>query len=993
MENVIPPTYKNLTPFKRCVLQNFPFIEEDFDALTNYGLLGKIVEYLNNVISSQNTVQENITALNNAFIELKSQVDNYFDNLDVQEEINAKLDEMAESGEIGNLMGRYIDPKLADFQDQVTEDLASMRQIVESVGSGSPIPVSSTDEMTDHNKTYLLTSDGYWYYYSGTEWTRGGVYQATGLADESVTPVKTTFSKRSANLIDVKNVSINNWIIETNPYRIADGGTNNPSSTIYIPVTGGKTYTFIRKSSNVPRLMIGFTTTTPDIDVSVTGRHETPSGTMSYTVTAPSNATYAIINFARRNAIPAGLTENDLLAEVCVNEGISTDFEYSYIIDVKTDNIADGSVTPDKVSFNKDSRNLFNKNNPDLGTYHFVSGVIASESVLRSITIPCEPNTVYTVLKRQSERFEVGTTNVKPEAGVASLSNTVNNSATKIMITTPANANYLLIYCYNANRDTLSLEQILDSICVTEGDNDTFIPYGKIVRVSTNNYDDNSVTMEKLSDGVKTSILGLNPISSRSKIFGVSFDVANNATKCNRIADAEGLKNDYIVGSNFQLNGGVNDFDNVYPWSDIRRCNVKFVNGVKTVTYEGETGFTLDGTNGEVMVEIPKFYSYRKRIGNIETWAISGEPKAEFSVEPAFIVDGEELDYIYVGCYDAANANNGVYSYSGAAPKTSYSKSNFIADFEAANLNSYDITTFFALQKLMVIEFGDRDVQKYIGGVTYLPYFYRGDPVNLITAVGENTVTIANNDGGGRKAALWVGERVRFITANMSEGSEEYARYITNITINGNSSVITYSGSDLSSVLSVGDGFGGAPQNNGLTDSLTYHTGRTTFASGNAYENYVNPMRYRFIENLYGNVWEQIAGFRVQNLKYFICYDPDYNESVEDENSKYFNISYDAPLQDQLGEGGAGYIVSNGYDNNNHAVALPLVVGTANGGGANKFFADAFYSRQESASKQYEAVVGGGWDHYQMSGVFCLRTWNNVNSAGGLYGNRPIIRQ
>ena len=35
--------FKRLTPFKRCVLQNFPFIEADFDALTNYGLLCKSI--------------------------------------------------------------------------------------------------------------------------------------------------------------------------------------------------------------------------------------------------------------------------------------------------------------------------------------------------------------------------------------------------------------------------------------------------------------------------------------------------------------------------------------------------------------------------------------------------------------------------------------------------------------------------------------------------------------------------------------------------------------------------------------------------------------------------------------------------------------------------------------------------------------------------------------------------------------------------------------
>ena len=89
--------YKNfninkLTPFKFFCLTNFPFIEEDFDALTSYGLLCKIVEYLNNVIDTTNAIGTKTEELTNAFNELKDYVDNYFTNLDVQEEINNKLD-------------------------------------------------------------------------------------------------------------------------------------------------------------------------------------------------------------------------------------------------------------------------------------------------------------------------------------------------------------------------------------------------------------------------------------------------------------------------------------------------------------------------------------------------------------------------------------------------------------------------------------------------------------------------------------------------------------------------------------------------------------------------------------------------------------------------------------------------------------------------------------------------------------------------------------
>ena len=96
--------FKRLTPFKRCVLQNFPFIEADFDALTNYGLLCKVVAYLNKVIDSQNEVQGVTEEIVTAFNNLYDYVKNYFDNLDVQEEINNKLDQMAEDGTLLSLL-------------------------------------------------------------------------------------------------------------------------------------------------------------------------------------------------------------------------------------------------------------------------------------------------------------------------------------------------------------------------------------------------------------------------------------------------------------------------------------------------------------------------------------------------------------------------------------------------------------------------------------------------------------------------------------------------------------------------------------------------------------------------------------------------------------------------------------------------------------------------------------------------------------------------
>ena len=121
--------FKRLTPFKRCVLQNFPFIEADFDALTNYGLLCKIVEYLNQVIASQNEVQGVTEEIVTAFNNLYDYVHDYFENLDVQEEINNKLDQMVEDGTLQEIIGDYLNATAVWGFDTVADMTASTNLI------------------------------------------------------------------------------------------------------------------------------------------------------------------------------------------------------------------------------------------------------------------------------------------------------------------------------------------------------------------------------------------------------------------------------------------------------------------------------------------------------------------------------------------------------------------------------------------------------------------------------------------------------------------------------------------------------------------------------------------------------------------------------------------------------------------------------------------------------------------------------------------------
>lgn len=104
-------------------------------------------------------------------------------------------------------------------------------------------------------------------------------------------------------------------------------------------------------------------------------------------------------------------------------------------------------------------------------------------------------------------------------------------------------------------------------------------------------------------------------------------------------------------------------------YAGMTRCNVAD-NGTINAYY-GDTGYTEDGSNGQVMVKVPKFYYKFTPItldgANIREgqWEISDVPADGFSLHPAFLAaDGvTELDYFMYGAFDAVGQDsNGTYS-------------------------------------------------------------------------------------------------------------------------------------------------------------------------------------------------------------------------------------------------------------------------------------------------------------------------------------------
>ena len=97
------------------------------DSLSYYELLCKMIKYINDAIDIGNINAEDMK-------ELKEYVDNFFNNLDVTSEVNAKLDAMAADGTLDNLINKVLfgelDAEIEEIRNwnETPEDLANFRR-------------------------------------------------------------------------------------------------------------------------------------------------------------------------------------------------------------------------------------------------------------------------------------------------------------------------------------------------------------------------------------------------------------------------------------------------------------------------------------------------------------------------------------------------------------------------------------------------------------------------------------------------------------------------------------------------------------------------------------------------------------------------------------------------------------------------------------------------------------------------------------------------
>jgi hypothetical protein len=135
----------------------------------------------------------------------------------------------------------------------------------------------------------------------------------------------------------------------------------------------------------------------------------------------------------------------------------------------------------------------------------------------------------------------------------------------------------------------------------------------------------------------------------------------------------------------------------------------------------------------------------------------------------------------------------------------------------------------------------------------------------------------------------------------------------------------------------------------GTTDVMTYHTGRAPGTDGNT------AVQYRWLENLWGNVYQWVDGFNANGTRAYYCTDP--SKYADDTETGYTNI---------------GFMPTNGWITDLTVTENGLLIPKYNGGSETTYVPDYVYS----SSGWRVLRVGGYWGGGTLAGLLCFNASN-----------------
>lgn len=433
--------------------------------------------------------------------------------------------------------------------------------------------------------------------------------------------------------------------------------------------------------------------------------------------------------------------------------------------------------------------------------------------------------------------------------------------------------------------------------------------------------------------------------------FGVEFTGSTSA------GVRTGAAADFVFTPGTDTDAGVNSFDAVYPWKGMRRCccTLNADGTVKVNAYKGQPGYIEDGTNGEVLVEVPLFYV----AGTLDVNPrISNTPLPGYRVPKKFLnPDGSVKQKCYLPAFPGSiGADCKLHSVAGAIPSMGRTMQQ---NLDAARLwgSAYSTGTSAdaeLLLYLLYVVYGTRDAQAKVAGVTSL--YQTGIAVTAATT-DEAAVICA-------KGVLEVGNIISVGTGG-EDGSVARYRMVTAVeAIAGDTANVKCSVTGAAFTATTAHKIWRIINGTGTANSVIASCGSPSSNTDGRHS-----FTFYGVENpLYGNQWRFECDYKLIDGAVYVCNDTNYQWTSAE---GYTKLAVDLP--------GEGYQKKLQVDERYPHLLLPKEVGGSN----TTYCADYFWINRSGTRI---ALRGGTSSYGRLAGPLYFSLNSTAGNAGWYVG-------
>lgn len=429
---------------------------------------------------------------------------------------------------------------------------------------------------------------------------------------------------------------------------------------------------------------------------------------------------------------------------------------------------------------------------------------------------------------------------------------------------------------------------------------------------------------------------------------------------------------------------------------------------------DGATASDLTGTDGQVMVEIPKFWYRYGYSGTTHTYEVSPVPLTGFKVHEAFMSDDTELDYLYVGAYEACLYDVSASKYVGQCHQTSVSAVFATSDDSITIATRTGWATALAVgQKLVITGTSNNNTTvtvKTIESATKITVDENLTDETAATTVIQTQTDVTDTTGDVLCSVSGVcpitggsanGTRAHFRTWAENRGGGKAANdaasaqwsqlygdansalqllYLTEYASFYSQSVLGYGIAAVGDWAAYNDFNPIAKSGNGnaignvsgctATSAITTGAGATSVY-----------LKYRGIENFYGHIWKFVDGYKVNNNIPYLCNNfANFSDAASTDN-------YTNPLD----VNGVAITMHNetGYQGTLELCERAFMPASLTGGSASAKITDYYYQ----AAGWHVVLSGGVANCAAIGGAFCLDASNALALVLRFCGARLVLRK